>query len=66
MDPRILYSLESAIIFFILASPFMYSLTAPITKKIKGGAYVPVAYIPVALHALVFAIVVYVLMHIQK
>lgn len=61
MDPRILYSLESAIIFFILASPFMYSLTAPITKKIKGGAYVPVA-----VHALVFGIVVYVLMHIQK
>lgn len=61
MDPRILYSLESAIIFFILASPFMYSLTAPITKKIKGGAYVPVA-----IHALVFGIVVYVLMHIQK
>jgi hypothetical protein len=61
MDPRILYSLESALIFFILASPFMYSLTAPITKKIKGGAYVPVA-----VHALVFGIVVYVLMHLQK
>jgi hypothetical protein len=61
MDPRILYSLESAIIFFILASPFMYSLTAPITKKIKGGEYVPVA-----VHALVFGIVVFVLMHIQK
>jgi len=60
MDPRILYSLESAIIFFILASPFMYSLTAPITKKIKGE------YVPVALHALVFGIVVFVLMHIQK
>lgn len=61
MDPRILYSLESAIIFFILASPFMYSLTAPITKKIKGGAYVPVA-----VHALVFGIVVFALMHLQK
>jgi hypothetical protein len=61
MDPRIVYSLESAIIFFILASPFMYSLTAPLTKKIKGGAYVPVA-----VHALVFGIIVYVLMHIQK
>ena len=61
MDPRILYSLESAIIFFILASPFMYSLTAPITKKIKGGPYVPVA-----VHALVFGLVVFVLMQIQK
>jgi len=61
MDPRILYSLESAIIFFILASPFMYSLTSPLTKKIKGGAYVPVA-----VHALVFGLVVFVLMQIQK
>ena len=60
MDPRILYSLESAILFFILASPFMYSITAPITKKIKGGPYVPVA-----VHALVFGLVVYILMLVQ-
>jgi hypothetical protein len=60
MDPRIIYSLESAIIFFILASPFMYSLTAPITKKIKGGPYVPVA-----VHALVFGLIVYLLMLVQ-
>ncbi len=60
MDPRILYSLESAILFFILASPFMYSLTSPITKKIKGGAYVPVA-----VHAVVFGLIVYVLMLVQ-
>jgi hypothetical protein len=57
MDPRILYSLESAIIFFILASPFMYSLTSPITKLLKAGPYGPVA-----VHALVFGLVVYVLM----
>ena len=60
MDPRILYSLESAILFFILASPFMYSITSPITKKIKGGPYVPVA-----VHALVFGVIVYLLMIIQ-
>ena len=60
MNPKILYSLESAILFFILASPFMYSLTSPITKKIKGGAYGPVA-----VHALVFGIIVFVLMNIQ-
>ena len=60
MDPRIIYSLESAIIFYILASPFMYSLTAPITKKIKGGPYVPVA-----IHALVFGLIVYLLMLVQ-
>jgi len=62
MDPRILYSLESAILFFIIASPFMYSLTSQITKKIgKFGQYGAVA-----LHAVVFGIVVYLLMIIQK
>jgi len=60
MDPRIFYSLESAVLFFILASPFMYSLTSPITKKIKGGPYVPVA-----VHALVFGVIIYLLMIIQ-
>jgi hypothetical protein len=60
MDPRIFYSLQSAIVFFIIASPFMYSLTSPITKLLKGGPYVPVA-----VHALVFGLVVYVLMLVQ-
>ena len=60
MDPKILYSLESAIIFFIIASPFMYSLTSPITKLLKAGPYGPVA-----VHALVFGIIVYILMILQ-
>lgn len=60
MDPKIFYSLESALIFFILASPFMYSLTSPITKQIKGGPYVPVA-----VHALVFGLIVYILMKLH-
>lgn len=60
MDPKILYSLESAIIFFIIASPFMYSLTAPITKLLKLGSYGPVA-----VHAVVFGLIVYVLMNLQ-
>jgi hypothetical protein len=38
----------------------MYSLTSPITKALKGGPYVPVA-----VHALVFGIIVYILMKIQ-
>ena len=62
MDPRILYSLESAILFFIIASPFMYSLTGSITKKIgKIGEYGAVA-----LHAVVFGLIVFVLMNVQK
>lgn len=60
MDPRIFYSLQSAIVFFIIASPFMYSLTSPITKALKGGPYVPVA-----VHALVFGLIVYILMILQ-
>lgn len=62
MDPRIVYSLESAILFFIIASPFMYSLTGKLTKKIgKLGQYGAVA-----LHSVVFGIVVYLLMIVQK
>ena len=62
MDPKIVYSLESAILFFIIASPFMYSLTGKMTKKIgKIGQYGAVA-----LHALVFGVIVFLLMKIQK
>jgi hypothetical protein len=61
MDPRITYSLESAILFFIIASPFMYSLTGNLTKKIgKLGQYGAVA-----LHAVVFGVIVYILMRIH-
>ena len=60
MDPRIFYSLQSAIVFFIIASPFMYSLSSPITKSLKGGPYVPVA-----VHAVVFGLIVYILMIVQ-
>lgn len=58
MDPRILYSLQSAVLFFIIASPYMYALTR---KVIKLNAYNSVA-----LHALVFGVIVYVLMLIQS
>jgi hypothetical protein len=57
MDPRIFYSLQSAILFFILASPYMYSLTRKIVKLNT--------YNSVALHSVVFGVVVYILMIIQ-
>lgn len=60
MDPKIIYSLESAILFFIIASPFMYSVTSPVTKLLKSGPYGPVA-----VHAVVFGIIVYVLMNLH-
>jgi hypothetical protein len=58
MDPRILYSLQSAVLFFIIASPFMYSLTRKLMKLDEYGK--------VALHAAVFGVLVYVLMVIQR
>ena len=57
MDPRIFYSLESAILFFILASPFMYSITRKIVKLNT--------YNSLALHSVVFGVVVYLLMILQ-
>jgi len=57
MDPRILYSLQSAVLFFIIASPYMYSVTR---KLIKLNSYNSVA-----LHAAVFGLIVYGLMLLQ-
>ena len=57
MDPRILYSLQSAVLFFIIASPYLYSLTR---KLIKLDAYGSLA-----LHSVVFGVLVYILMIIQ-
>uniref|UniRef100_A0A6C0JP85 TLC domain-containing protein n=1 Tax=viral metagenome TaxID=1070528 RepID=A0A6C0JP85_9ZZZZ len=58
MDPRILYSLQSAVLFFIIASPYMYSLTKKLIKLDTYGS--------VALHSVVFGLIVYMLMIIQK
>jgi hypothetical protein len=58
MDPRILYSLQSAVLFFIIASPFMYSLTRKLVKMDAYGS--------LALHSVVYGLLVYVLMIVQK
>ena len=58
MDPRILYSLQSAVLFFIIASPYMYSLTRKLIKLDTYGS--------LALHSIVFGLIVYILMIIQK
>lgn len=57
MDPRILYSLQAALLFFIIASPFMYSLTRKIIKLDAYGS--------LALHSVVYGVLVYVLMVVQ-
>lgn len=58
MDPRVLYSLQAAVLFFIIASPFMYSLTRKLIKLDTYGS--------VALHSVVFGLLVYLLMVVQR
>ena len=57
MDPRILYSIQAAVLFFIIASPFMYSLTKKLMKLDAYGS--------LALHSFVYGVLVYLLMVLQ-
>jgi hypothetical protein len=54
MDPRIIYSLQAALLFFIIASPQVYAITGSIFKT-KGN-------MAVLLHAVVYGVLVYALM----
>ena len=54
MDPRIIYSLQSALLFFIIASPQVYAITGSIFKTRGISA--------VLLHSVVFGLLVYALM----
>jgi hypothetical protein len=57
MDPRIIYSLQSALLFFIIASPQVYAITG----KLFATKGTPLLII----HSVVFAVVVYALMIIN-
>jgi hypothetical protein len=57
MDPRIIYSLQSAILFFIIASPQVYKITGQLFK-VRGTA-------SIVLHSVVYGIIVYLLMIFQ-
>jgi len=57
MDPRIIYSLQSALLFFIIASPQLYGLTGKLLNT-KGTPLI-------LLHSVVFGVVVYLLMLIN-
>lgn len=57
MDARILYSLQAALLFFIIASPFMYSLTRKLVKLDAYGS--------LAMHSVVYGVLVYLLMVVQ-
>jgi hypothetical protein len=67
MDPRIFYSLQSALVFFVIAAPFMYKITHAIFGKLfavlsRNGCP---TYAGVVLHAVVFGLIVYLLMVVQ-
>ena len=57
MDPRIIYSLQSALLFFIIASPQLYALTGKLLST-KGTPLI-------LIHSVVFGVVVYLLMRIN-
>jgi len=67
MDPRILYSFQAAILFLLVASPMMYR----VVQMVFGGLFtVAVDGCPtiagLLLHTVVFGLLVYVLMVVQK
>jgi hypothetical protein len=67
MDLRILYSIQSALLFFVIASPFMFGLTQQIFGKlfaVTKGACPTLG--GVFLHAVVYGLLVYVLMILQS
>lgn len=57
MDPRIIYSLQSALLFFIIASPQLYSITGKLFST-KGTPLI-------VIHSIVFGVLVYALMIIN-
>ena len=66
MDPRVLYSAQSAVLFLVIASPLMYKLVQAIfgflfTVAVDGCPTVA----GLVLHSVVFGVLVYVLMVVQ-
>jgi hypothetical protein len=57
MDPRIIYSLQSALLFFIIASPQVYAITG----KLFSTRGTPLLLI----HSVVYGVLVYALMLIN-
>ena len=66
MDIKIVASLESAVLFLIISSPFVYTLT----QKVFGKAFTVAnngcpTKAGLILHAVVFGLIVYALMHVN-
>lgn len=66
MDPRILYSIQAAVLFLVIASPFMYNVVQAIFGRLFTVAVNGCPTIAgLLLHTLVFGLIVYVLMIVQ-
>lgn len=67
MDPAIMYSIQAALVFLVVSSPIVYNLVETIfgrlfTVAVKGCPTVS----GLLLHTVVFGLVVYLLMRLQK
>jgi hypothetical protein len=67
MDPRIFYSIQAALVFIVVSSPILYNLVQSVvgrlfTVAVKGCPTVA----GLVLHAVVFALVTYLLMVFQE
>lgn len=66
MDPKIIYSLQAALLFLVIASPIMYRVVQAIfgrlfTVAVNGCPTVAGLF----LHTVVFGLIVYVMMIVQ-
>lgn len=67
MDPSVFYSVQAALVFLVVSSPVVYNLVQSIfgglfTVAVKGCPTVAGLF----LHTVVFGLVVYLLMRLQK
>lgn len=65
-DPRVVYSLQAALLFALVASPFMYNLVQTLLGRFvtvaKGGCPTMAGLL---LHSVVYGILVYLLMVLE-
>lgn len=67
MDPKLMYTLQAAILFLIVSSPVMYRLVEAVFGRLftvaVNGCPTTAGLV---LHTIVFALLVYILMVVQK
>jgi hypothetical protein len=67
MDPKFIYSLQAALVFLVISSPLMYKTVQMVFGKLFTVAVNGCPTIAgLLLHTLVFGLVVYILMVVQK